>query len=77
MDHRRTDYPKLPFNYKNDSNNDFGVIAADDFLKRVPIFFANSEQVNNPNGYADAVSKLGGEDLISTSLWWDVEGPNF
>ncbi len=77
VDHRRTGYPKLPFNYQNDSNEDFGVIAADDFLKRVPIFFGNSEQVNNPVGYADAVTKLGGPDLISTRLWWDTGGPNF
>ncbi len=77
VDHRRTGYPKLPYVYQNDSNADFGVIDDDDFLKRVPIFFGNGEQVNNPNGYADAVSKLDGPDLISTRLWWDVEGPNF
>ena len=55
VDHRRTGYPKLPYNYKNDSSSDHGVIDDDDFLKRVPIFFGNSEQVNNPDGYADAV----------------------
>ncbi len=77
VDHRRTGYPKLPYVYQNDSNADFGVIADDDFLKRVPIFFGNGEKVNNPVGYADAVTKLGGEDLISTRLWWDTGGPNF
>jgi hypothetical protein len=77
VDHRRTGYPKLPYNYKNDSSNDHGIIADDDFLYRVPLFFGNSEQVNNPNGYADAVTKLGGPDLISTPLWWDVAGANF
>ena len=77
VDHRRTGYPKLPYVYQNDSNADFGVIADDDFLKRVPIFFGNGEQVNNPVGYDDAVSKLGGEDLISTRLWWDTGGSNF
>ena len=77
VDHRRTGYPKLPYNYQNDSSPDHGVIADDDFLKRVPLFFGNSEQVNNPVGYADAVAKLGGEDLISTRLWWDTGGPNF
>ena len=77
VDHRRTGYPLLPFVYQNDSNADFGVIDDDDFLKRVPIFFGNGEQVNNPVGYADAVTKLGGPDLISTRLWWDTGGPNF
>jgi hypothetical protein len=77
VDHRRTGYPKLPYNYKNDSSPDHGVIADDDFLKRVPIFFGNSEQVNNPVGYADAVTKLGGPDLISTRLWWNPDVPNF
>jgi hypothetical protein len=77
VDHRRTGYPKLPYVYQNDSSPDHGVIADDDFLKRVPLFFGNSEQVNNPVGYADAVAKLGGEDLISTRLWWDTGGTNF
>jgi hypothetical protein len=77
VDHRRTGYPKLPYVYQNDSSNDHGVIGDDEFLKRVPLFFGNSEQVNNPVGYDDAVTKLSGPDLISTRLWWDVEGPNF
>jgi len=77
VDHRRTGYPKLPYVYQNDSSPDHGVIGAEEFLKRVPLFFGNSEQVNNPVGYDDAVTKLGGDDLISTRLWWDVEGPNF
>ena len=77
VDHRRTGYPKLPYVYQNDSNADFGVIGPDEFLKRVPLFFGNSEQVNNPVGYDDAVTKLGGPDLISTRLWWDTGGPNF
>ena len=77
VDHRRTGYPLLPYNYQNDSNSDFGVIDPDDFLKRVPLFFGNGEQVNNPVGYASGVEALGGPDLISTLLWWDVGGPNF
>ena len=32
VDHRRTGYPKLPYNYQNDSSPDHGVIAEDDFL---------------------------------------------
>jgi hypothetical protein len=77
VDHRRTGYPKLPYNYVNDSSPDHGVIADDDFMKRIPLFFGNSEQNNNPNGYADAVTKLGGDDLMSTRLWWDTGGANF
>jgi len=77
VDHRRTGYPKLPYVYQNDSSPDHGVIGEEEFLKRVPLFFGNSEQVNNPVGYEDAVSKLGGDDLISTRLWWDTGGPNF
>ncbi|MEX0275845.1 MAG: SusD/RagB family nutrient-binding outer membrane lipoprotein [Flavobacteriaceae bacterium] len=75
VDHRRTGYPKLPYNYQNDSNSDWGVIAADDFLRRMP--FVNSERENNPDGVADATAKLGGPDEIGTRLWWDTGGPNF
>ncbi|TNF43802.1 MAG: SusD/RagB family nutrient-binding outer membrane lipoprotein [Bacteroidetes bacterium] len=74
-DHRRTGYPKLPYNSKNDSSSDWGVIPADEFLKRVP--FINGERDNNKDGVADATTKLGGPDLISTRLWWDTGGPNF
>lgn len=70
VDHRRTGYPKLPYNTKNDSSSDWGVIAADDFIKRMP--FPNSERDNNKDGVADATTKLGGPDLISTRLWWDT-----
>jgi len=75
VDHRRTGYPKLPYNTKNDSNADWGVIAADDFLRRVP--FTNGERNNNSEGVADATSKLGGPDEIGTHLWWDTGGSNF
>lgn len=75
VDHRRTGYPKLPYNYKNDSNSDWGVIPADDFLRRMP--FVNGERNNNPEGVADATAKLGGPDEIGTRLWWDTGGPNF
>ena len=75
VDHRRTGYPKLPYNYKNDSNSDFGIIAADDFMKRM--VFPIPEKTNNPSGYADAVSKLGGADEIGTRLYWDTGASNF
>lgn len=75
VDHRRTGYPKLPYNYRNMSNSTWGVVAPDEFIKRMP--FVQSERENNPQGVADATEKLGGPDLINTPLWWDVEGPNF
>jgi hypothetical protein len=75
VDHRRTGYPKLPYNYKNDSNSDWGVIPPNDFLRRMP--FVNGERNNNPQGVADATAKLGGPDEIGTRLWWDTGGPNF
>lgn len=75
VDHRRTDYPKLPYNYKNDSNSDWGVVAPDDFLRRMP--FIQNERTGNPDGVADATEKLGGPDEIGTRLWWDTGGSNF
>jgi len=75
VDHRRTGYPKLPYNYKNDSNADWGVIAPDDFLKR--LIFVNSERENNSASIQEATGFLGGPDEIGTRLWWDTGGPNF
>lgn len=75
VDHRRTGYPKLPYNYQNDSSADWGIIPADDFLRRHP--FKVDERTSNAAGYADAVTKLGGKDEIGTRLWWDTGGSNF
>ncbi len=75
VDHRRTGYPKLPYNYKNDSNSDWGVIAADDFLRRQ--VFVTSQRENNASSVAEATGFLGGPDEIGTRLWWDTGGPNF
>jgi hypothetical protein len=76
VDHRRTGYPKLPYNYQNDSNATWGIIAPDDFLRRMP--FVNSERTGNPAGVADATTKLkSGKDEIGSRLWWDTGGPNF
>jgi hypothetical protein len=75
VDHRRTGYPKLPYNYQNDSNSDFGVVPADEFMKRM--VFPVGEKTNNASGYSDAVSKLGGPDEINTRLYWDTGGSNF
>ncbi|MDP4185626.1 MAG: SusD/RagB family nutrient-binding outer membrane lipoprotein, partial [Bacteroidota bacterium] len=77
VDFRRTGYPKLPYNAKNDSNADWGVIAPNDFIKRMP--FVNSERTGNAAGVADAVSKMGpgAKDDIATRLWWDTGTSNF
>ncbi|NLO02266.1 MAG: SusD/RagB family nutrient-binding outer membrane lipoprotein [Bacteroidales bacterium] len=74
-DHRRTGYPKLHYTPKNDSNEDWGIIGQEDFLKRMPFVF--NERMNNSEGVAGAVAKLGGPDKISTRLWIHPEGPNF
>lgn len=74
-DQRRTGYPKLPYNYENDSNADWGVIAPNDFIKRMP--FVDAERTGNKAAVADATTKLGGADLISTRLWFDTGGSNF
>ena len=75
VDHRRTGYPKLPYNYKNDSNSDFGIVPADEFMKRM--VFPVGEKNSNASGYASGVSALGGADEINTRLWWDTPGGNF
>lgn len=75
VDMRRTGYPKLPFNSKNDSNDSWGIIGATDFIKRMP--FTNGERTSNAAGVADATTKLGGPDKISTRLWWDTGASNF
>jgi hypothetical protein len=75
VDFRRTGYPKLPNVAKNDSSPDWGVIPADQWIKRMP--FVNAERTGSAAAVADATTKLGGPDLISTRLWWDTGGPNF
>ena len=74
-DHRRTGYPKLHYVPKNDSNQDWGIIPADGFLQRMP--FVTAERNSNPQGVADATTKLGGPDEIGTRLWFAPAGPNF
>lgn len=76
VDFRRTGYPKLPLVYKNDSNADWGVIPANEWIKRMP--FVESERTSNASGVAAAVATMKGGDLISTRLWWDTgTGSNF
>lgn len=75
VDFRRTGYPKIPHVAKNDSNADWGVVPADQWIKRMP--FVNAERTGNTAAVADATTKLGGADEINTRLWWDTGGPNF
>ena len=75
VDMRRTGYPKLPYNSKNDSNDSWGIIAPNDFIKRMT--FTPEERTSNAAGVADATTKLGGPDKISTRLWWDTGASNF
>ena len=74
-DFRRTGYPKIPHVAKNDSSPTWGVITADQWIKRMP--FVNPERLGNAAAVADATTKLGGPDNIATRLWWDTGGPNF
>lgn len=75
VDHRRTGYPKLPYNNKNDSNADFGIIGAKDFIRRMP--FVLGEINNNPKGVEDAVKKLkngkGKNGNIGAMLYFDTD----
>jgi len=72
VDFRRTGYPKIPHVAKNDSGPDWGVIPADQWIKRMP--FVNAERTGNTAAVADAVSKMGAgaKDDIATRLWWDT-----
>ena len=83
-DHRRTGYPKVQLAIQNNSGEQWGIIKNDEpypFPKRFPFYStgSRSEVLNNPDGVKDAIVKLGGPDLISTSLWIhpDPGGPNF
>lgn len=71
-DFRRTGYPKIPVVGRNASSPDWGVIPANEWIKRMP--YITGERTGNPAGVADAVTKLGGPDEISTRLWWDKPG---
>jgi len=72
VDFRRTGYPKIPNVAKNDSGPDWGVIPANEWIKRMP--FINGERTGNTAAVAAAVSKMGAgaKDDIATRLWWDT-----
>ena len=77
VDFRRTGYPKIPHVAKNDSSPDWGVIPADQWIKRMP--FTTGERNGNAAAVAAAVATMGAgaKDDIATRLWWDTGGPNF
>ncbi len=70
VDFRRTGYPKLPHVYNNFSSSDWGVIPSDEWIKRMP--FVPDERTSNSDAVAAATATMGGDDLISTRLWWDI-----
>jgi hypothetical protein len=76
VDFRRTGYPKIPHVAKNDSGPDWGVIPANEWIKRMP--FTNGERTGNADAVADAVTKMGAgaKDDIATRLWWDTGNPS-
>nr|8J0P_A Chain A, Chitin binding SusD-like protein [Aquimarina]8JXZ_A Chain A, SusD-like protein AqSusD [Aquimarina] len=71
-EYRRTGYPKI---FPVISNQSGGVVDTDLQIRRIP--FVDSELQTNPDGVADAITKLGGPDNAGTRLWWDVPGGNF
>jgi len=70
VDFRRTGYPKISSVAKNDSNGDWGVIPAGQWIKRMP--FINGERTGNTAAVAGAVTKMGGPDNIATRLYFDT-----
>ena len=68
---RRTGYPVLN-QVKNNYGTGYGV-SKEDRIRRMmyPESFYQSEQ--DKANYQDALSKLGGNDLPTTRLWWDCK----
>ncbi|QZE14614.1 SusD/RagB family nutrient-binding outer membrane lipoprotein [Halosquirtibacter laminarini] len=65
---RRTGYPKL-FPPKDNRSN--GKVSSEDQIKRIP--FSHREYSTNADNIAKAITLLGGPDIGSTPLWWDVD----
>ncbi|KLT66657.1 SusD/RagB family nutrient-binding outer membrane lipoprotein [Pedobacter sp. BMA] len=71
VDFRRTGYPKIPHVAKNDSGPTWGVIPADQWIKR--LVFVNAERTGNAPAVAEAATFLtSGKDDIASRLWWDT-----
>ena len=66
---RRSGYPKLWPVAENNSNGD---VQAGDYIKRIP--YPTSITNASQTAIVDAVNQhLGGQDKMSTPLWWDVD----
>ncbi|WP_298736415.1 SusD/RagB family nutrient-binding outer membrane lipoprotein [uncultured Chitinophaga sp.] len=60
---RRSGYPQLtPVVY-------VGNFSGGTIPRRIP--YHSTEGANNPSGYQDAVSRLGGTDNFTSRMWWD------
>lgn len=72
-DLRRTGYPRI-FPVMNPGDGD-GSLHDGDLIRRMP--WATTDPQANANIQATGLMALGGDDLQSTRLWWDVSAPNF
>lgn len=73
VDLRRTGYPKL-FPVLNPGDGD-GSLKDGDIIRRMPWASDDPQTVEDLN--STGIPALGGPDLQSTHLWWDVNAPNF
>lgn len=71
-EYRRTGYPRL---FPITNNTSGGEIPTATGFRRLK--FSVAETDGNPTGVADAIVKLGGPDLATTRIWWDIDKPNF
>ncbi|RZL59098.1 MAG: SusD/RagB family nutrient-binding outer membrane lipoprotein, partial [Pedobacter sp.] len=71
VDFRRTGYPKIPHVAKNDSSPDWGIITADQWIKR--LVYVPAERTGNAAAVSEASTFLtSGKDDIASRLWWDT-----
>ena len=70
---RRTGYPKL-FPVLNADDGD-GSIEQGDMIRRIP--WNASDPIVQQLIESSGIPTLGGPDMQSTRLWWDVDAPNF
>lgn len=71
-EYRRTGYPKL---FPITNNTSGGTVPTETGFRRVG--FSQEEVSGNATGVADATTKLGGADLPTTRIWWDINKANF
>ena len=71
---RRTGYPRL-FPVLNPQDGD-GSLKDGDMIRRMP-YPGRWDDATNKDIERSGLDALGGPDLQSTRVWWDVEGSNF